>query len=206
MQNDIISEVLIDQIYQLILALEKQQKVDYEKEFSIIGDIHDKNKFYSYRNHERIKRYFPFLDDNFDYTRVKSDPKTKNPIKTQHGTMVLKLLETFSEKFEFEGIAHRLIRRDQYHQLWFTTFTNRYLPLNEWLIEFISHNTEQLREFILTISKSVPEVALRCVNTTNTLELLQNNVNTIVLICYYVSPYKKISIEDVAAAVEEIRK
>ena len=205
MQNNIISEVLIDQIYQLILTLEKQQKVDYEKEFSLIGDIRDRNKFHAYRNHERIKRYFPFVDDNFDYSRVKSNPKTKKPIKTQHGAMVLRLLETFFEMFEFEGIARRLIRRDQSNQLWVTTFTNKYLPLNEWLTEFISHNTEQLREFILALSNSIPEIASRCVDVTNTLDLFQNNVNTIVLICYYVSPYKKITIEDVSAIINELR-
>ena len=206
MQNNIISEVLIDQIYQLILTLEKLQKVDYEKGYSEIGDIHDKNKFYSYRNHERIKRYFPFVDDNFDYSRVKSNLKSKKIIKTQHGTMVYRLLETFFEKFDFEGTARRLIRRDQYNQLWIINFTNIHLPLNEWLIEFISYNTEQLREFVLTLSESLPEIASRCANITNTLNLLQNNVKTIVLICYYVSPYKKITIENVLEAIEDLRK
>ena len=206
MQNNIISEVLIDQIYQLILTLEKQQKVDYEKEFAMIGDINDKNKFYAYRNHERIKRYFPFVDEDFDYTRVMTNPKTKKPIKTNHGTMVLNLLELSFKKFKFDEIARKLIRHNQVNQLWCPTFTNRYLPLTEWLVEFISNNTEQLRDFILTLSDSVPEVALRSVNTTNTLDLLQNNVNTIVLICYYISPYSKITIENVLAAIEEIRK
>jgi hypothetical protein len=220
MKNIKKSEALIDKIYQLILKLEKLEERNYEGEYSFMGDIHDKTKFSAYRNFERIRRYFPFIDDGFDYTRAVVKPNTKEPVTSKHGSSVLSLLEFRFKDFDFDSIVRRLIRADQINQVLTHTIvddertnrhlcptvTNRYLPLNEWLFEFISHNTEQLKEFILTISKSVPEVALRCVNTTNTLDLLQNNVNSIVLICYYVSPYKKITIEDVAAAIEEIRK
>lgn len=173
------SEALIDKIYQLILKLEKLEERDYEKEYyPFIGDMHDKTKFSAYRNFERIKRYFPFIDDGFDYTRAVVKPNTKESLTSQHASSVLSLLEFRFKDFNFESIVRRLIRDDQVNQVlthtivdderinrqMCPTVTNKYLPLNEWLIEFISHNTEQLRKFILTLSESVQEVALRSEN------------------------------------------
>lgn len=213
------SEALIDKIYQLILKLEKLEERNYEGEYSFMGDIHDKTKFSAYRNFERIRRYFPFTDDGFDYTRAVVKPDTKEPLTSNHGSSVLSLLEFRFKDFDFDSIVRRLIRNDQVNQVLTHTIvdderinqhlcptvTNKYLPLNEWLVEFISHNTNQLRDFILTLSESVPEVALRSENITDTLLLLQHNANTIVLICYYVSPYSDITIRHVLEAIGELR-
>ena len=181
--------------------------------------MHDQTKFSVYRNFERIKRYFPFIDDGFDYTRAAVNPNTKEPLKTKHGIAVLSLLEFRFKDFNFNSIARRLIRDDQVNQVlthtivdderinrqMCPTVTNRHLSLNEWLIEFISRNTEQLRKFILTLSESVPEVALRSENITDTLLLLQHNADTIVLICYYVSPYSDITDHHVLETIKELR-
>lgn len=207
MEIDYVTKSLKNEIARLIKLLEKHQRVDYKKEFLTTSYDHDSNTQYNvFVNANRMFNYMPIEDEHFDMSRIKVLTKDKTqPIDHQYGEPIRKALIEFGDQFDYEELKEALMRYEQERHMIFLEIVIKYLPKEVWLETFFESNYYQIVKFFRMFSHRLPFINITNINNVDDpFAIFRDNIEVLICICYYTSPYLYINQYDIIGAIDKV--
>ena len=208
MEIDFVTKSIKNEIARLVKLLEKHQGIDYKTDFLKTAYDHDSSIEYNvFVNANRMFNYMPIEDENFDMSRVKVLAKDKSQtLDEQYAEKIKAALIEFGDQFNYEEVKEALMRYEQERHMIYLQFVRiKHLPKNTWLETFIESNYYQIVKFFRMFYRK-----LTFINTTNInnesdpFSIFRDNIEVLICLCYYSSPYLYINQYDIIGAIDKV--
>lgn len=207
MEIDYVTKSIKTEIARLVKLLEIHQQVDYKKDFLKTSYDHSSNVEYNvFVNANRMFNYMPIEDENFDISRVKVLAKDKTQtIDHQYGEPIKKALIEFGNQFDYEDLKETLMRYEQERHMIFLEIVIKHLPKDLWLETFIESNYYQIIKFFRMFQHKLSFINVTNINNiADPFAIFRDNIEVLICLCYYSSPYLYINQYDIIGAIDKV--
>lgn len=207
MEIDYVTKSLKNEIARLIKLLEEHQRVDYKKDFLKTSYDHDSNVQYNvFVNANRMFNYMPIEDEKFDMSRVKVLAQNKTQtLDEQYAEKIKAALIEFGDQFNYEDLKDVLMRYEQERHMIFLEIVIKYLPKELWLETFFESNYYQIVKFFRLFYRKLTFINITNINnTSDPFAIFRDNIEVLICLCYYSSPYLYINQYDIIGAIDKV--
>ena len=207
MEIDCVTKSIKNEIARLIKLLEIHQGIDYKKDFLKTSYDHDSNVQYNvFVNANRMFNYMPLEDEKIDMSRVKVTAKDKSQtLDEEYAEKIKAALIEFDDQFDYEDLKDTLMRYEQERHMIFMDTIIKHLPKSLWIETFFESNYYQIVKFFRIFYRKLPFINVTNINnTSDPFAIFRDNIEVLICICYYSSPYLYINQYDIIGAIDKV--